>query len=504
MAEISSPRRRRFFCNSGAAIKVGAIPQGFRLQQQIIRKVVRPCRARPDLFILGQNCDVDFPERRGGDEEMNGEDTLALWRRGKGAWETWGRSLSDRKDALTAAGKWSVDCYGEGQNDETKAWLQDATADFTDASFDAEADFAGINFPGRAEFEGARFVGTANFAGATFTDDASFERAQFGTSSFAGTKFQGLADFGKARFGTDACFEKAEFLRISDLATCARFYHSQFEGNAAFAGALFAGTAEFLKAAFAAASFDRCEFQGDALFTSAQFAGAASFVKTRFTGSCADFAHCIFNAETRFLEAHFGDSWARLVMSGACSVSFEAVCFEKDATFRQTWFVGESEFRNALFNGLATFDDAQFVMPASFAPVVFSARTSFKDVRFGRDANFADAQFLEECDFTSVKFSAKASFTQVRFFGTAQFVRGEFMGDASFRGVTAEAALVLDGSRCVAVPDFSEGTFAQGPALDRLIKIKPKWRLLHWWPSRRRHEQSLSAHGWRKDDRRKQ
>jgi hypothetical protein len=71
---------------------------------------------------------------------MNGEGTLALWLQGKSAWEMWGRGLSDRKDALTAAGKWSVDWYGEGQNDETKAWLQDAVADFTDASFGADAD----------------------------------------------------------------------------------------------------------------------------------------------------------------------------------------------------------------------------------------------------------------------------------------------------------------------------------------------------------------------------
>ena len=423
---------------------------------------------------------------------MNGEGTLALWLQGKSAWEIWRRDLSDRKDALTAAGKWSVDWYGEGQNDETKAWLQDATADFTDASLGADADFAGVNFPGPAEFEGARFAGTANFAGATFTDNASFDRAQFAASSFADTKFLGFANFGNARFGADACFEKAEFLRNSDLATCACFYHAQFAGNAAFADAQFAGTAEFLKAAFATASFDRCEFRGDGLFTSAQFAGAASFVKTRFIGSRVDFAHCIFHVETCFLEAHFGGSRARLVMSGACSVSFEAVRFENDATFRQTWFVGESEFKNALFNGLATFDNAQFVMPASFTQVVFSARTSYKDARFTHTANFAEAQFLEECDFTSVRFSAEASFTQVRFVGAAQFVRAEFMGDASFRGVTAEAALALDGSRSVAAPDFSEGSFVQGPALDKIVKIKPKWRLLRWWPSRGRHE--LLAH----------
>ena len=58
-------------------------------------------------------------------------------------------------------------------------------------------------------------------------------------------------------------------------------------------------------------------------------------------------------------------------------------------------------------------------------------------------------------------------------------------------GVTAEAAFSLDGSRCMAVPDFSEGTFVQGRALDKLVTIKPKRRLFRWWPLRRRHEQPL-------------
>src|ERR1700740_2361506 len=143
---------------------------------------------------------------------MNGEGTLALWRQGKSAWESWRRELLERREALRAAGRWSVDWYGEGQNDETKVWLQDATADFTDASFDADVDFAGVNFPGPAEFERARFASMANFAGATFTDNASFDRAQFAASFFAGAKFQGFANFGNARFGADACFERAEFL----------------------------------------------------------------------------------------------------------------------------------------------------------------------------------------------------------------------------------------------------------------------------------------------------
>src|SRR5262249_6493249 len=109
------------------------------------------------------------------------------------------------------------------------------------------------------------------------------------------------------------------------------------------------------------------------------------------------------------------------------------------------------------------------------------------------NANFAEAQFLQECDFTSVTFGAEARFPQVRFVGAAQFAHAEFMGETSFRGVTAEAALTLDGNPCAVVPDFSEGTFVQRPALDKLVMINPKRRLLRWWPSRRPRRHPLPA-----------
>ena len=83
---------------------------------------------------------------------MNGEETLALWSQGKDAWEIWVVSILEKKKALEKAGQWSVDWYGEGQNAESKAWLEEAAANFTGTVFEDSADFSLDAFPGTSRF----------------------------------------------------------------------------------------------------------------------------------------------------------------------------------------------------------------------------------------------------------------------------------------------------------------------------------------------------------------
>lgn len=424
---------------------------------------------------------------------MNEQDTLALWRLGKGAWEGWARSLIEKKKTLTAARSWSTDWYGEGQNDETKAWLQDATADFTKAVFEAAADFTDFTFPGPALFERARFLEAASFTGATFTDNASFDRAQFAASDFTGAKFSGFAAFAKTQFAGRASFKNAEFQRVCDLAPCACFRGAQFCGYAAFSGAQFAGVAEFLKTSFAAARFDGCEFRDDALFGAAHFAGPANFSMGRFSGTRIDFERSAFADSANFSQTHFGASWARLVASGAGCVSFENTRFEKDVSFRKSWFVGESQFKNARFTAPPAFDETLFVLPANFAQAVFPAGASFTGARFEHEANFSEAQFLGACEFTAAKFAADARFPGAHFAAPAKFVCAEFMGIADFHGVAAEAELAFEGAKCASTPDFAEGKLAEAPSLDKLIIVKQKRGVIEWLRRRRRGERRLLA-----------
>ncbi len=422
---------------------------------------------------------------------MNTEETLALWRQGKDAWAAWARGVLEKKHALEKAGKWSVDWYGEGQNEETKAWIEEATASFAGERVDGHADFGGLHFPGPTDFDDARFAGTADFTAARFDGNACFEAAQFNAALFSAVKFHGFANFDKARFEADASFTNTEFLKASDLEPCARFHRTRFAKLAEFAGTQFAGAVQFVKTTFAAAQFDGGVFEGDARFTSAQFETSASFVKTRFSGQRVIFRGAHFRGDARFLETRFGGSWAGLVISGACNVSFEAARFEGETSFRQTWFIGNSDFRNAQFNGAVKFDGALFVMPAQFGPAVFSAATSFVAARFIREADFSTARFLEDCDFGDARFGSEALFRQVRFAGAARFAGAEFSGMASFYGASAEAAFTFDGARCTALPEVGEANFAQTPAFEKIVIFTPEKPRSRWWPRWRQEGRSL-------------
>ena len=79
---------------------------------------------------------------------MNREETAALWRKGKDAWDLWQRGLQKEKQAYQRGGTWELDWYGEGQTGQTVAWLEDATADFSGTEFETVVDFAGVVFPG--------------------------------------------------------------------------------------------------------------------------------------------------------------------------------------------------------------------------------------------------------------------------------------------------------------------------------------------------------------------
>ena len=408
---------------------------------------------------------------------MNAEETLALWRQGKDAWASWASAILEKKKALEKAGQWSVDWYGEGQNEESKAWLEEAATNFAGAVFEESGDFSGKHFPGPSDFDGARFAGPANFSSARFAGNLCFTGAEVAGGTFDSAIFLGLVNFDRTQFATDTSFEKAEFLKTGGLEPCTRFHRAQFAANANFTGALFAGEVRFMKTSFASACFDRCDFKGDALFTAAQFDVTASFIKARFSGSRVDFAQAAFRGDTRFLEARFGGSRGGLMISGACSANFESAQFEREASFRQVWFAGESEFKNVQFKGFATFGGARFGMPAGFSPAVFSASSSFGEAQFAREANFAGSQFLKDCDFTGVKFGGEAHFDQARFAGAAFFASAQFAGHTSFRAVAAEAVFALDAARYVTMPDFGEANFAQPPALDKMVKIKPKWHL---------------------------
>jgi hypothetical protein len=57
---------------------------------------------------------------------------------------------------------WAVDWSGEGLNEQTKAWLHEAAADFTRVAFgEQKVDFRAAKFTGHADFKKAQLAETA-------------------------------------------------------------------------------------------------------------------------------------------------------------------------------------------------------------------------------------------------------------------------------------------------------------------------------------------------------
>jgi hypothetical protein len=201
---------------------------------------------------------------------MNKKESLALFAKGRDAWNTWAAEMIAERKALEAAGQWTAGRQESEWNDATRAWHAAAGADFEGLQFDEPVDFSDFVFPGGAGFGEATFSGDAWFREATFSGDAGFRKATF----------SGGAGFREATFSGDAEFREATF-----------------SGIAEFREATFSGIAWFLQAVFKGfTSFDRAEFEHRANFWAIE-------AKTVFSlgGAC-------FRAVPNFIQAHFAEA----------------------------------------------------------------------------------------------------------------------------------------------------------------------------------------------------
>ncbi len=195
---------------------------------------------------------------------MTRDESIALWRQGKDAWNAWAEARLADKKALEAAGRWRVVDRSfadrgneiEGQNDETRAWIAAATIDLSGLLFVTRAladaagqqaghnedlwppseadvksilvegdviDFSGFIFPWLAWFGGAQFHGEAWFGDATFKASTSFAEARFGGKTnprdaiFTGIKVERAFDMTGAAFSKVPAFNQADFAQAPDL-----------------------------------------------------------------------------------------------------------------------------------------------------------------------------------------------------------------------------------------------------------------------------------------------
>ncbi len=425
---------------------------------------------------------------------MNKEETRALWEKGEDVWNAWALGLLNRKQALEESGTWLADWFGEGQNEETRAWLAAAHADFGAIEFASDAAFQNFVFPGPTIFDGAHFLGKAQFIAAHFAYMARFQGVRFdGEAGFKGAKFYNLAVFDEAAFASAADFEKAEFLRESTgpLASAARFQKTQFASRSEFRGSRFTGHAEFVRARFGGnARFDEAEFLADANFEGAAFEGTAGLVKARFQGR-AKFDRARFGGDARFGEVEFKGpaSFEEAAFSG--KTSFRTAKFDGEAIFGRGAFAGDTLFTEAHFMEAAHFRKASFAAAADFQKAMFSKAADFICCRFGGNADFGGVSFARTADYTDARFRSAASFSDAAFAGDAQFRgagfkgratfhRAGFAGKADFPALQSRGAFVLAGSRFAQVPTFREASFRETPSLDSITIPDPMRRRPDW------------------------
>lgn len=245
---------------------------------------------------------------------MNKEESLALFAQGRDAWNAWAATMFAEREALEAAGTWTVGRDEAEWNDATRTWHEAAEVDFLNRIFKGCVNFSGFVFPGDVSFVGATFSGNSDFDGARFSGGASFIQATFSVSVFVrGATFSGDALFSEVTFAGSTWFDKTGFL---DRAS---FHKAAFSDSASFQGATFSRAVEFFEATFSGSTW----FGGASFLDSAGFEESAFETFTSFEGSCfrggADFsgikvksafslADATFLAVPDFIQAHFAEA----------------------------------------------------------------------------------------------------------------------------------------------------------------------------------------------------
>lgn len=254
---------------------------------------------------------------------MNKEESLALYGRGKVAWNTWANEMLAEKAKLEKDVQWEIDASEQGANEATKDWMNKSSVDFYNHSFQGVANFTDFIFPGFARFTGATFSGNARFNDAKFNHKAWLHKAIF----------SGEADFRNAKFDMHAIFKHAEF------GDYVNFENTEFVGEAYFIRAKFCADAWLRKA----------KFRKDALFQSVEFNGNARFHEAEFHGEML-FDQILFKAFADFSNACFKKKISFIAIHGNGYFSFKNTTFCRVPDFNQAHFIEAPQFDDTDFS----------------------------------------------------------------------------------------------------------------------------------------------------------
>ncbi len=233
---------------------------------------------------------------------MDKQSSLALFARGREAWNAWALAAEAELDKIVRDGDWTwrpdSGCDIEFTNPRADRWHLEHAVDFSYHEFTGRADFSGFIFPGFAMFAGAKFLSEADFSHIEVQRAICFNYASFGgPTTFADARIHSEAGFHTVKFLSAARFERVHILCAKyepDMRGYISFSHARFNGGAHFSRSIFEGYANFPKAQFlGCAEFDGAVFRRSADLDETQFQGPASFKGASFPKGM-DFSGALF------------------------------------------------------------------------------------------------------------------------------------------------------------------------------------------------------------------
>ena len=225
---------------------------------------------------------------------MTRDETIALFFRGREAWNAWAECRLTERKALEHSGQWAQEINAFGAwgptNEETGAWMEAARADFSFCRFSLAGS---VNSAEEEATESIKSisVGTTDigFSGFIFPSDARFGNTSFGGGvTFENATFRGNVYFGSAKFKNFADFNNCTFCCFAGFLTAI------FCGRTAFKDSTFSSTAHF----------EGTSFQSSTTFVNAKFLGDVSFAGAKVNGTFNMTGAC-FNVVPAFNQADF-------------------------------------------------------------------------------------------------------------------------------------------------------------------------------------------------------
>lgn len=363
---------------------------------------------------------------------MNKEETLALYAKGREAWNAWAKEILERRD-------------------DSQEWRDKARVDFTDHNF-KEPAFTNRNLAPsppfflllpmakpelRANFEEA--VEFVDFIGFIFPDEALFTGARFSIPThFGEADFRGRATFNAAVFDALVVFSATAHDALV-------FNDAKFLGEAHFPGLHLEDDKDPLS-------------NRPFVFNNVIFKQEVSFLGATFPSSRVMFRRALFEGQADFMDSSF-DGIAL----------FDWAIFKERAMFYEAAFNSSVQFIEAAFEGDASFDRATFHNGASFNAVQAKSRFTMSGTKFREAPDFQQATFVEAPRLDNAKIGPQLSrWNKLKAF----FTKGDLEKEGRWRALKRLATQGHDHA--------SEQLFFRGELLARRGVTDRYWHASFW------------------------